>query len=134
MLNAEWKEGGDSTFIIHHFLHDASTTPRLHFHTHSGRPAAGRPSLLPESPMIALRTPVGFLAALVLSALLAGSAGAQEYKIKLMRPQKAGDTYTLSAAAEGKSTGTVTVDGVAQPGKEEAMKVQLDGAVKVLAA
>lgn len=65
--------------------------------------------------------------------MLTSIAGAQEYKVSLDRPQKAGQTYTISATGNSKSNTVVTVPGQVPQNQNEAFTVALDGTVKVLA-
>jgi hypothetical protein len=70
---------------------------------------------------------------LLLGLILTGVAGAQEYKVALDRPQKVGQTYTISATGSSKSNTVVTVPGQVPQNQSESYTVALDGTVKVLA-
>jgi hypothetical protein len=70
--------------------------------------------------------------AVLFALAVAPAAWGQEYKIKLHRPEKVGDTYTISAAGDSKSV--LTIDAPGGPKKQEAaFTAKAAGTVRVLA-
>lgn len=75
------------------------------------------------------------LCALIAAAVAAPAArgqGERGYKIKLHRPEKVGDTYTISATGDSKSVLTIDAGAGAPKKQESAFTVSLDGTVQVL--
>ena len=64
--------------------------------------------------------------------LIAGAARAEEYKLKLDRPEKVGHTYSISATGDMKTSSTASVPGVPPRKQDQAYTVALDGTIKIL--
>jgi len=71
------------------------------------------------------------LGALSILAATAG-ASAQEYKIKINRPEKVGDSYALSAKGSSTNQTNATIPGAPPQAQEKKDEIELQGTVKVL--
>jgi hypothetical protein len=70
----------------------------------------------------------------ILALLLTASAvRAEDYKVKLSRPDKVGDEYTNTVTAKVSQSMTLTVNGNEAPAKTDKFKAECKGTVKVLA-
>jgi len=65
--------------------------------------------------------------------ILTAGAGAQEFKIKLVRPARAGDQYHVVTTAKISSSADITVGGQPQPKDVSSMTLELKGVVTVAA-
>jgi hypothetical protein len=67
------------------------------------------------------------------SLLATAAVSAREYKIKVHRAVKVGDTYTLSARGSCETQATVTLAGSPPNTQEQKNEIELEGTIKVLA-
>jgi hypothetical protein len=63
----------------------------------------------------------------------AAAAHAQDYKIKLARPDKVGDEFITTVTTKSDQSTDATINGQAQPVKNDAFTAKLHGVLKVLA-